>query len=257
MFFFLSKTISILVMPIFWLLAAFIYTLWVRNPKRKKRALRFTFILFILLTNPFIINGLLLLWEIPPTPLESLKENYELGIVLTGVTRSLKSPQDRVYLDAGADRIMHALWLYRKGKIKKILITGGTIDITGKAHRSEASQLAKILADAQVPAQDIILDENAKNTRENALNTQKIIERQFPKQKYLLITSAFHLRRSEACFRAVGLEVTPFSAGFHTIDWQRSGLIDFIPSEKALHLWYILVHEVVGYVVYWAMGYLN
>jgi uncharacterized SAM-binding protein YcdF (DUF218 family) len=257
MFFFLSKTISVVVMPIFWLLVAFIYTLWVRNPKRKKRALVFTFTLFVLLTNPFIINGLLLLWEIPPTPIEDLNENYEVGIVLTGITRSLKSPQDRVYLDAGADRIMHALWLYRKGKIKKFLITGGTIDLSGKVHRSEASQLAKILADAQVPAQDIILDENAKNTRENALNSQKIIDQQFPKQKYLLITSAFHMRRATGCFRAVGLEVKPFSAGFHTIDWQRSGFSDFIPSEKALHLWYILVHEVVGYTVYWGMGYLK
>ncbi|MCU0447128.1 MAG: YdcF family protein [Microscillaceae bacterium] len=257
MFFILSKTISVIVMPIFWLMASFVYALWVRNPKRKQKALVFTFGLFLVLTNTFTVNSLLLLWEIPPTPLSDVKQDYAVGIVLTGITRNLKSPNDRVYLDAGADRIMHALWLYRQGKIKKILITGGTIDISGKVHTSEARLLAKILADAYVPAQDIILDEEAKNTRENALNAKKIIDRQFPQQKYLLITSAFHLRRAWGCFRQVGLAVSPFSAGFHTKDWDRTNLADFVPSEKALHLWYILVHEVVGYMVYWAMGYVR
>lgn len=256
MFFILSKTIYIILMPIFWLILGFLYAFWVKNPQRKKRAFLGVFILFIVLTNPFIINSLLLLWETPPTQLKDLKDTYEVGIVLTGITRYQKSPHDRTYLDAGADRIMHALWLYRAGKIKKILITGASVDIYNNTRPSEAKSLAEILKQAQVPDSVIVIEEQARNTRENALHTQYILQKRFPQQKYLLITSGFHMRRALGCFKKVGLEVQPFSAGFYTFDWAETNFGAFVPSEKAFSLWYLLIHEMVGYIVYMLIGYI-
>lgn len=256
MFFILSKTISVLLMPIFWVLALFVWAFWTKNPKRKRRLFRLTFLLLILLSNTFIINALLLWWEVKPMAYQDLKGDYEVGIVLTGISNTSKLPKDRIYLDLGADRIVHALQLYRLGKIKKILITGGNVDIFGNTKKSEASNLAELLHLANVPTNDIIIEEKAKNTKENALFSQAILEKSFPNKKYLLITSAFHMNRAKGCFQKVGLQVDTFSAGVHTYDWQYAGFHSFIPSEKSFYLWHIFIHEVLGYVVYGLVGYL-
>ncbi|TAE47180.1 MAG: YdcF family protein [Cytophagales bacterium] len=254
MFFIFSKTISTLLMPIFWLLTILIFALWTKNENKRKKAIKIFLLLLIILTNPFIINSLLLMWEIPPTPLKDVKK-HDIGIVLTGITR-FKTPNDRTYFDTGADRIYHALVLYQQKKISKILITGGNIDIFGEIKKSEAERLKDFLTDAGVPKNDIILEINARNTKENAKNTKEIIEKNYPKSTSILITSAFHLRRAKGCFQKAGVSVTPFSAGFYTQDLSEMGTGSLIPSEKSLYLWYVLTHEILGYFVYWGIGYL-
>lgn len=257
MFFILSKTLDFLLMPIIWVLGLLILALFQKRPNRKRRFLRAGIILLLIFSNPLLINSALLWWEIPPLPLEQLEKKYEVGVVLTGVTLSKKSPKDRVYFKAGADRITHALMLYRKGYIRKILITGGVIDIYGNSQKSESRRLAEFLELARVPKEDIILEEKARNTRENALHAKQILDERFPGKKHLLITSGFHMRRARGCFKKAGLELDVFSAGFYTQDFSKEGFLAIIPSEEALYRSYILCHEILGYLVYWLIGYLS
>ncbi len=255
MFFILSKTLDFLLSPLIWLSIIFLWALLTKKPLLKKRLFRLGVGLFLLLSNPLLINLALLTWEIPPTPLTSINKNYDFAIVLTGITQNAhKTPSDRVYMQEGADRILHALMLYRKGKVKKILITGGTVEVMGKKHTSEAILLAQILAHAKVSKDDILLETSARNTHENAKNTKQLLVKKYPQNRLLLITSAFHMRRAEACFKKVGLEVVPFSAGFHTQDlkWKTAWLI---PTGRALQLWSLLIHEVSGYLIYKIVGY--
>ncbi|NJL13767.1 MAG: YdcF family protein [Microscillaceae bacterium] len=200
-------------------------------------------------------NLFLLAWEVAPKPLAQVQKTYDLGIVLTGITHNRKSPQDRVHLKDGADRIMHALWLYQKGKIKKILITGGNIDLNGKVHQSEARALQALLHLCQVPPQNILIEEMARNTRENALFTQKIVAEKFPNASLLLITSGFHMRRAAACFRKAGLRVDTFSAGFFTEDLYEFSFRSFLPSERAFYIWQVFLHELAGFLIYKLVGY--
>ncbi len=253
MFFIISKTVTIFLMPIYWLVALGLGWLFA---KKLKVFFKKTFITtFIILTNPFLINTLMLGWEIAPIPIDRVGK-FEIGIVLTGVVNSSKTPQDRIHMAEGADRLLHALMLYRQGKIKKILITGGNVSITGKVYASEARKLATILLQEKVDEADIIIEENARNTRENALFTKAILDKHFPNSAYLLITSGFHMRRAVACFEKVGIKVTPFSAGFYTQDFYNTlhfGAI--LPTEKSLYLWQIWVHEFLGYLTYKMVGY--
>lgn len=256
MFFILSKLLNFLINPLLWLLIAFALALGLK----KRRWRKFFWVLGIglglLFSNHFLANLAMLAWEIPPTPLENIEQSYEVGIVLTGVTLSRKSPKDRTYFKLGADRITHALMLYRRGIIRKILITGGTISVSGHREVSEAYRLKQFLLDALVPESDIILDETARNTRENALRSREILQKDFPRAKVLLITSAFHLRRARACFHKVGLEPEVFSAGFLSLDWNGLGLAAWVPSGLALHYWQILIHEWIGYIMYALVGFL-
>lgn len=254
MFFILSKTLDFLLIPITWILIVFVHTLFIKNKKRKRKEYRVIFFMLLFFTNSLIINYFMLFWEKPPTPLDKVKK-HDVGIVLTGTSNPYKSPKDRVYIAKGSDRILHALMLYRQGKIKKIIITGGVTTVFGRTLESEARQLARILRDAKVPEKDIILEEKAKNTYENAKFTAKILKKRFPKQKYILITSAFHLPRAEACFMKQNIKVTPFAVDFYTVDssesWSFSSLI---PDTQALHKWSVLTHEIAGYLIYKLTG---
>ncbi|WP_027002370.1 YdcF family protein [Hugenholtzia roseola] len=252
MFFLLSKTLDFLLSPAFWLLLMLLFLLFMKNSHWKRRLLRFMIVFFLIFTNKFIVNEAWLLWEIPPTPMEEVG-SYQVGIVLTGVTQPFKSPYDRVYFDKGADRIFHALLLYRKGKIKKIMVCGAPhIRWNGQTDGKQTQDVEQMLIAAGVPIGDIILERKSKNTYENALFAKKMLTTYQIKEKPLLITSAFHLRRARACFEKADIAVDTFSTDFYSIE--REFAYNPIPSEKNLYDWGKLIHEWAGYLVYKMTG---
>ncbi len=265
MFYLLSKTLFYFLMPISWI--TFFLLLAIFSKKWRSKSLKVGFILFLLFTNPFLVNELYLAWEIPPTPIKEVK-NYEIAVVLTGMSNSGKEPKDRIYAARGIDRLLQAVRLYKEGKVKKILITGTIeeIDIlTGKEKLPKRTYTFKeMLKDMCIKEEDILIESKAKNTYENAQftaiflqeNSQKLnLELNATNKQILLITSAFHLRRSMACFEKAGLEVDGFSTDF--LATERKNTINFsslIPSEEALENWGRIIHEITGYIIYDATG---
>jgi len=257
MFYLLSKTIYVVLMPAFWVLV-WLLLAWFAKPKNKNKWIFIGLLFWLTSANPYLSNKLMLWWEVPPTPwAEIQKERYDVGIILSGVTNNSKSPKDRVYMEYAADRVMHAARLYREGIIKHIIITGGYYKIGTDSIENESEQLRQVLLLAGVPTGAITVEGRAMNTRENALFTAPILQEKFPNGKYLLITSAFHQRRAVACFKKVGIDTTPFSTNFYTYDDNKISIgAALLPSEMSLFVTYKAVHEIVGYVVYKLMGYL-
>jgi uncharacterized SAM-binding protein YcdF (DUF218 family) len=72
----------------------------------------------------------------------------------------------------------------------------------------------------------------------------------------LLITSAFHMRRSLGCFEKVGFNVAPYSTDRYS--GERKYIFDhlFIPSASVLEEWNLIIHEWIGYMTYYFSGYL-
>lgn len=199
------------------------------------------------------MNYIMNQWEHPPISFPK-KEQYDVAIVLTGVTDNHRLPADRVYFNKGAERITTPLILYKRGIIDKILISGGT-GSTLKTAREEALVLKQFLTDNQVPSNDIIIEKESKNTRQNALFTKTTLK-DYPELKSkLLITSSFHMNRSVACFKKVGVEVTPFPVDFHSSNSNLTLAKLFIPNSEALGMSTKIIHEVVGYYVYKLVGY--
>jgi uncharacterized SAM-binding protein YcdF (DUF218 family) len=254
MFFILSKTLYYVCMPIIWVMGALLYARITKDQRRSKRWLTIGIVLIFLFGNGFLSNEALLLWEIQPTPITHLQQSYDVAIVLTGITNSTKQPRDRTYFEKGADRITHTLQLYKLGKVKKILISGGSGSLVGRGG-TEAGDLYDLLRVCGVPKQDIILETKSRNTRENALFSAEILNKFFPGKRYLLVTSAFHLRRAEGCFQKAGIQADIFSTDFQT--GERSFTPDkwLIPSEWSFGKWSLLIHEIVGYLTYKALGY--
>ncbi|MBX9851232.1 MAG: YdcF family protein [Cytophagaceae bacterium] len=236
-----------------WITVLLVVALFTRNQKRKKRCILISLLMVLFFGNEFIVNEFLLLWEKDPVAIQKL-EPHELGIVLTGVTNTEVSVKDRVYFTKGADRVLHTVQLYKSGKVKKILISGGSGLVLGEKIR-EADQLKNVFLYCGIPEKDLIIENASRNTWENALFSKRVLDNVRIKTTPLLITSAFHMRRSEACFIKAGMNVDIFPVDIYTRDRKFAPDKLFIPSESAFSKWALLIHECLGFVVYKMVGY--
>lgn len=256
MFYFLSKAIDFLVMPFSIFLISTFYAFYIKDRKRKKLLLIISFSWLILISNSFLVNQAFNWWEYKYMNISDLHRTYDVGIVLAGSMISVPSTTaDHPVLGNHADRFGEAFLLYKAGKIKKILITGTSQPYLIAANKGETRLAARLLLDWGVKGNDIIYEEKSRNTRENALFSTKILKSAFPGGKYLLITSAFHMRRSLGCFAKAGVEADPFPADFYGGDYPFNFQYLIIPNSRALSYFDLLWHEWTGYLMYKLVGY--
>ncbi|EON78543.1 hypothetical protein ADIS_0893 [Lunatimonas lonarensis] len=256
MFFAISQLFSFLVMPLTICFLLLLAGQFFPNRVWKRRLQILGLLLLYVFSNGFVANLLINWWEPPYKSIANLP-TYEVGIVLTGVTNLSKTAADRTFFDRGADRATHAVQLYKEGKIKKILVSGGQ-GFAPVNDQREARKLAEFMVIGGVAEDDILIEDQAKNTRENAQLTKDLLLSQnySINETYLLITSAFHIYRAERCFLKVGINVHTFPVDYygndHVIDWK--GLIQ--PSPGSLLIWHKLVKEWLGITIYRIAGYL-
>ena len=253
MFFILSKLLDFAVEPTVWVLLLLLAALLAR-PERRRRWLLAALALLLVGTNSLLVNELLLAWERPPVPLGALPRHADAAVLLTGISNVRKSPHDRVYLGDGADRLTNALWLYRAGRVRRIIISGGSGAVQAVAH-TEAHDLATLLRLAGVPNAHILLEDKSRNTRENALFTKQLLAARPELDTLVLVTSAFHQRRALGCFLKVGLHPVAFPAGFRSSDRRLTPDFWLVPNPEALKNFSLLLHEATGWLVYKALGY--
>ncbi len=253
MFFVLSKILQYFLMPLIWVIVLLILAVLLKSSKWKRISLISSLGILLILSNPFLSNEAWRAWEVEAMPIEDV-DNYDVAVILTGVTSYREDVPDRIHTSKGSDRFLHPLQLYRLGKVKKFLITGGSGRIL-KYSVPEADQIEKILLLAGVPEEDILTESNSRNTRENATNTAAFLEKHPEFKRILLVTSAFHMRRSEGCFDKVGIEADGFTTDFYGYERRFTPDETIIPSISAFNLWHLLIHEVSGFIIYKLLGY--
>ena len=127
-----------------------------------------------------------------------------------------------------------------------IIVSGGSVFEFSTA---EAPIDKRFLVDLGVPADRVILEEKSRDTVENAVYSARIIrERGF--RHPILVTSAYHMRRSVIACRKNGLEVLPVPAFHQGSPRKRYGWIHYLPSTSALHQTSTALHEYVGLLFY-------
>ena len=253
MFFILSKTLHFLLMPIIWVVALLFLAALLKSPKWKRASLVSALALLLFFSNPFISNEAWRAWEIEAMPIKDVND-YDVAVILTGVTSYREDVPDRIHTSKGSDRFLHPLQLYRMGKIEKFLITGGSGYVL-KDRIPEADQIEKVLLLAGVAEEDIITESNSRNTRENATNTAAFLQKNPDFDKVLLVTSAFHMRRAAACFERAGIKADSFTADFYGYERRFTPDELIIPNAAAFNTWHLLIHEVTGFLVYKLLGY--
>jgi uncharacterized SAM-binding protein YcdF (DUF218 family) len=254
MFFILSKTLNYLVQPLSIVFLLGIVSLFIRRPKWKKRFRWSAIGLLILLTNDFLANEVVRLYETPITPISEIRKQYEWGIVLTGVTATNKALRDRVYVTSSPDRVNHSFLLYKKQVIKKILISGGSGKLLEPAY-SEARELLSMYVMMGVDSSDILIEGESRNTHESAVEVTELLRGKVDPGNTLLITSAYHMPRSLACFKKAGWSCDVFTTDikFHKREFTPDSWL--IPRADTLSTWNALFKEWVGLLAYWFSGY--
>ncbi len=252
MFFILSKLLQFIINPVLWVVVLLFFSLFGKDEKFKKRYLTFALGLILFFSNAFIIDEFARAWEIPATRYESLKK-YDAGIVLGGMMQYDKE-YDRLQFYRGIDRLLQAVELYKRGVIKKIIFTGGS-GIVLHPEKKEGPLVARYLLTLGVPEKDFLIESESNNTHENAVFTKAMLDKENLRGDFLLITSAFHMRRSLGCFKKAGIHAESYSVDRYS--GPRKFEIDhlFIPDISAFYNSSNLVHEIVGFITYKIVGY--
>lgn len=137
---------------------------------------------------------------------------------------------------AGADRVWHAVRLWKAGKAPVVIPTGVGVD---------KAELV-LLQDFGVPKSAILLENEARNTHENArLVARMLAERKMG--RVLLVTSAVHMRRAELCFRQAGVMVVPCATDYGYSPENKFKLQHLIPTVGGMMANNDVFHEVLGY----------
>jgi uncharacterized SAM-binding protein YcdF (DUF218 family) len=253
MFFILSKVLLFLIQPFNWILIVGGIALLTKDPsKRKKRGMA-AVVLFLLFSNTYIIQQITMRWQAPEKTMQP-GEQYEVGILLTGFA-SFNVKTGKAYFKGASDRFIQTARLYHQKHIKKIIVSGGNSSIKKSRQQfKEGDFVAEQLKQLGIPEQDIILDNQSRNTHENGLFTKRIIDSLRLPPPYLLITSATHIPRSQHVFNKIGLPTTAYPCHFTAIDNPPDFPGVIMPSFEAFELWNTFMKENVGLLMYKLTG---
>ncbi|MBE0650392.1 MAG: YdcF family protein [Bacteroidales bacterium] len=252
MFFIISKILGYSVRPIIWIVILLAIAIFNKNKSTRRKSLIASFVILIVFSNSFIVTKVTGMWAVSP---QKIDRDYDVGIVLGGRTVTFDQKYDRRTYHENVDRLLQAVELYEEGKIKKILITGGSANLIYK-NVKEADLMDAFLKNIKIPSSDILIDTLAENTHQNALYSKRILEKYPNLKKYLLITSSIHMRRALGCFEKEGLKVTPYPTNLINSDGPYNFEYLFIPQSSNFLTWDGTIHEIIGFLVYKIMGYI-
>ena len=252
MYIYLSKILPLMVLPIGIVLELLLIALFLLWRRRRSAAVFFIVTAMAVLwisSMPVVGNAVLgkLEQRYPAVPLVEIPES-ECLILLGGALEPVRPPRVDVNLVDSVDRISKAASLYRAGKAKKVLVSGGNQPWAPNM-KSEAAATRTLLVEWGVVTDDIMVEEESRNTRENALNSV-ILMRESGCKKPLLVTSAAHMPRAVASFARVGVEVFPVSVDVRAVKNARLSVIDFVPDIGSLAMTTNAMREWVGKKIY-------
>lgn len=247
-FFIFSKILSFAVDPFFWIIILLLLALFAKKKYRRPRYLVSALILTFVFSSSPIYKITFDYWKIKQ---DITYQKFDAGILLGGMI-SLSSSDENILFNEYNDRLLNTLELFHKGIIKKIIITGASGSLSSDL--KEADIIKSFLIRIGVPREKIIVENQSKNTHENAIYTELTCkELEMDKYSFLLITSDYHMRRSLSCFKKTGLNITPFVKESDEFHFDLEYLI--VPQTSVLFKWKVLFHEIVGYFMYKLMGY--
>ena len=100
--------------------------------------------------------------------------------------------------------------LYEAARLAKAYPQARLYDIGGPTPpapgRAEADEAADVLVALGVPRERIVIERASRNTYENAVDAAALAHPK-PGERFVLVTSAFHMPRAVGCFRAAGFDV--------------------------------------------------
>lgn len=171
-------------------------------------------------------------------------------VVLGGAERPyLTSVRGQPILSGNALRLIAAAHLARRFPDKPLVYTGGIAAADGTTEGDVAALAFQWMGLAE---DRFRLEQDARNTFGNAVHTHKLV--QPGDRPWLLVTSAYHMPRAVASFRAAGWNIVPYPAGYLTGPGSKITIEKPLDAAARLRETDLAVHEWLGLAAYRLMG---
>ncbi len=160
----------------------------------------------------------------------------------------------RRWCASAPDRIIAAAALARRYPNARVVFSGGSANLISNDAR-EADYAGAIFESLGIAKSRLIMERQSRNTQENAEFSKALVA---PKagERWLLVTSAFHMPRSVGLFRKAGFDVEPYP-----VDWRVGGRDDLFTftsiAVDGLARTDLAVREWMGLLAYRATGKIN
>jgi uncharacterized SAM-binding protein YcdF (DUF218 family) len=255
MFFILSKTIGFFVLPsnfVFFLGGAGVVLLLTRFARWGRRLLVCSFALLLLI-------GLLPLGSALIYVLESRFPTWDPargapdGIIVLGgaIDPDMSAAHGQTSLNDAAERITVVAELARRYPSARIVYSGGSANVI-RDGTMEADYVSRLFESFGISPDRIALERRSRNTAENAAFSKALVDPK-PGERWLLVTSGFHMPRSVGTFRKAGFPVEAYP-----VDWRVEDaghlLLSISPLAGGLGATDLAMHEWAGLVAYWLTG---
>ncbi len=170
-------------------------------------------------------------------------------VVLGGSFDTLVGPvRGEVSLNEAAERVTVVAELARRYPKARIVFSGGSGRLIWRGV-TEATLATRLFDSFGIPRDHFTVEDRSRDTYENAVFSKELANPQ-PGERWLLVTSAYHMPRAMGAFRQVGFAVEP-----HPVDWRTRGHVDwsrpFNSVADGLKRVDTAAHEWVGLAVYW------
>ena len=254
MSFYLSKILWLIVNPfnIFIFITLFTIFLYFINFRRLSLIIYLINFIFIALIS-FLPIGSYLTYIIEKEFHTNTKfpDQVDGILILGGATNPLLFKEfDQISLNGSAERLVESVMIIRKFEKAKVIFSGGS----GIVNRSDLghSQVAKLFYKKMgVDINKIFFEDKSRNTHENIIYSKKIAK---PKknENWLLITSAFHMKRALLIAEKNNWKFTPYAVDFKNIkEFKLTPNLNLLSN---LNSFQSGLHEWLGLVSYYLMG---
>jgi uncharacterized SAM-binding protein YcdF (DUF218 family) len=235
------------------LLLALAYALRTRAPRVAFVLPAVAMALLLVLASPVVANRMAFALEEPALTTMKPDVTYDAVIALGGTM------DGRVTVDTGTpaydeavERILTTFDLLRTNRARFAIISGSSWDAEPGEAPPEARLIAQQLEAWGIDPSRIVVDELARNTHENAIESTRIA-REHGWTRDLLVTSAAHMKRARGCFAKEGLALDTLAVDFAAYDPARH-LSRWGPSTSSLGESTAVIREWVARIVYRMRG---
>jgi len=139
------------------------------------------------------------------------------GIIVLGgaVEQNITEARGIPSLNGAAERMTEGVILARRYPDARLVFTGGQGSFV-HGGLTEADVARQLWTEMGVDPARVTYEDQARNTHENAVNTYRLVQPK-PGEVWLLVTSASHMPRSIAVFRAAGWrDIVPWPVNYRT-----------------------------------------
>jgi uncharacterized SAM-binding protein YcdF (DUF218 family) len=219
-FFLLSKTLGTMLLPVNFLIGAGVLgamLLTTRYAVLGRRVLATSVVLLALCGFSPVGKLLILPLEQRFPPWDPARGAPDGIVVLGGgIEPDLSAAHGRPILSHSGDRLVAAAELARQYPNARIVYSGGNANLVGDDSAKEADYALSMLESLGVAKARLTAERLSRNTVENAEFVKTVAN---PKEgeRWLLVTSAFHMPRSIGLFRRAGFKVEAYP-----VDWRVS-----------------------------------